>query len=165
MGSTGPETSAYRDDKKFHVVVIGGGIGGLTAALSLSHHCPGLSISIYEQAPEYKEIGAGIGISVNAARILHIIGVGKAANEISGDRDGIHRSNRRWDNGEEIITIAAMDETGNQGVRQLSVHRAELLEVLVQAVQKNRMARLFTNKKVVKIEVRAQLEQLTELRC
>jgi salicylate hydroxylase len=142
-----------RDLKEFHVAIIGGGIGGLTTALSVAHHCPGISISVYEQAPAYKEIGAGIGISVNASRILHRIGVGAVVNAISGERDGIHRSNRRWDTGEEIITIEAMDDPKDKEIRQCSVHRAEFLEILVKEVEERKIAKLFTNKRVVKVEV------------
>lgn len=155
MGPDVPASSARIDSRKFRVAVVGAGIGGVTAVLSLFHHCPELAISVYEQAPQYKEIGAGIGGGVNAPRILHKIGLGKAANEISGERDGIHRSNRGWDNGEETITVDAMDETRNKEMRQLSVHRAEFLEVLVRAVQKGGAARLSTDKRAVKIEVDA----------
>lgn len=150
MGSAVPPPQNAAD---FHVAIIGGGIGGLTTALSLAHHCPGISISIYEQAPAYKEIGAGIGISVNATRILHRIGVGPPCNAISGERDGIHRSNRRFDDGSEIVTIEAMDDTGDPAIRQLSVHRAEFLEVLLNAVKEKQIAKLYTDKKAIKVEV------------
>lgn len=96
----------------FSVAIIGGGIGGLTCALSLSHHCPSLIFDVYEQAPAYKEIGAGIGIGVHAAKILHRLGVGSAANAISGERNGVHRSMRRWDDGEGIVTIDAGFDRG-----------------------------------------------------
>jgi salicylate hydroxylase len=101
----------------------------------------------------YKEIGAGVGISVNATRILHQIGVGEAVNAISGERDGVHRSNRRFDNGSEIVTIEAMDDSNNVAIRQLSVHRAEFLEVLLKAVVETRVARLHVDKRVVQVEV------------
>lgn len=145
-----PSSQAATD---FHVAIIGGGIGGLTTALSLAHHCPGISISIYEQAQAYKEIGAGIGISVNATRILHQIGVGAAVNAISGERDGVHRSNRRFDNGAEIVTIEAMDDSDNVAIRQLSVHRAEFLDVLLKAVVERQAARLYADKRAIQVEV------------
>ncbi|KAL1844978.1 hypothetical protein VTK73DRAFT_1395 [Phialemonium thermophilum] len=98
----------------FSVAIVGGGIGGLTMALSIAHHVPGLrDITVYEQAPAYKEIGAGIGIGVNAGRILKRLGVYDAAEAISGWRNGIHRSLRRWDDGREIVTVRAMDEEGD----------------------------------------------------
>jgi salicylate hydroxylase len=137
----------------FTVAIIGGGIGGLTMALSLSNHVPSLNnITVYEQAPAYREIGAGIGIGVNAGRILKRLGVYDRANAISGDRNGIHRSLRRWDNGDEIVTVNAMDnEATNGGVRQLSVHRAELLEVLYEQIRRTGCARLETNKRAVEV--------------
>lgn len=70
--------------------IIGGGIGGLT--LSLVEQCPGIDIDVYEQPAHYKENGAGVGIAVNPTKILHRLGVGSAANTISGERTNIHRS-------------------------------------------------------------------------
>lgn len=137
--------------KDFTVAIIGGGIGGLSCALSLAHHCPGIRIDVYEQAPEYTEIGAGVGIAVNAAKILHRLGVGKEANAISGERNNIHRTLRRWDNGEEIVTIGAEFEEGE--VRQLSVHRAELLDIMYRAIKERAIATLHTNKRCVHIRV------------
>lgn len=135
----------------FSVIVVGGGIGGLTMALSIAHHVPGLKqITVYEQAPQYGEIGAGIGIGVNAGRILKRLGIYDAANGISGNRNGIHRQLRRWDTGEEIVTVRAMDET-EDGVRQLSVHRAELLDVLLAKIKTTGCAKLVTNKRAVEV--------------
>lgn len=141
------------DPNDFTVAIIGGGIGGLTTALSLSHHCPGIKITVYEQAPAYKEIGAGIGIGVNAARILHKIGAGPQANAISGDRNGTHRSMRRFDNGEEICQIETMDVPQESHIRQLSVHRADFLDVLIEAVRERNAATLLTDKRITKVEV------------
>ncbi|OIW23937.1 FAD/NAD(P)-binding domain-containing protein [Coniochaeta ligniaria NRRL 30616] len=135
----------------FSVIIVGGGIGGLTMALSIAHHVPGLKqITVYEQAPQYGEIGAGIGIGVNAGRILKRLGVYDAASAISGNRNGIHRQLRRWDTGEEIVTVRAMDET-EDGVRQLSVHRAELLDVLLAKIKDTSCAQLVTNKRAVEV--------------
>ncbi|KAH0532607.1 hypothetical protein TsFJ059_001277 [Trichoderma semiorbis] len=137
----------------FTVAILGGGIGGLAMALSLATQVPSLkNITVYEQAPAYKEIGAGIGIGVNAGRVLKRYGVFDAANAISGDRNGIHRSLRRWDNGDEIVSVSAMDEDeANGGVRQLSVHRAEFLQVLYEHIRDTTCAKLETNKRAVEI--------------
>jgi salicylate hydroxylase len=48
------------------IVIVGGGIGGLAAALSLLKR--GLDVEVYEQAPELKEVGAGIQIMRSASR-------------------------------------------------------------------------------------------------
>jgi 2-polyprenyl-6-methoxyphenol hydroxylase-like FAD-dependent oxidoreductase len=42
------------------IAVIGGGIGGLTAAIALARQ--GVTVEVYEQAPELKEVGAGVGL-------------------------------------------------------------------------------------------------------
>jgi salicylate hydroxylase len=139
----------------FCVAIIGGGIGGLTTALSLATYSPQLTnITVYEQAPEYSEIGAGVGIGIQAGRVLQKLGVWEAANAISGERNSIHRSTRRWDNDELIVDINAVDNNSNDGgVRQLWVHRAEFLEVLYTEIRKRGCAKLETEKRAVKLEV------------
>jgi salicylate hydroxylase len=58
-------TDTHRPD----VLVIGGGIGGLSAALALARE--GLRVRVYEQALEFGEVGAGLQIAPNCTRILH----------------------------------------------------------------------------------------------
>ena len=55
------------------VAVIGGGIGGVAAALSLLES--GVDVHVYEQARELREVGAGIQICPNASRVLHRLGL------------------------------------------------------------------------------------------
>jgi salicylate hydroxylase len=145
------------EEKPFVVAIIGGGIGGLFAALSLHHHCASnrnIEIHVYEQASEYKEIGAGIGIGVNAARLLHKLGLGEATNNIAGNRNGVWISFRRWDNGEDIVTVPVDD---NKPVRQLPVQRSEFLDLLVGAVKTRGAATLHTNSRSQKLEVNLSL--------
>ena len=54
------------------VVVVGAGIGGLTAALALLER--GIDVEVYEQSNELKEVGAGIQISSNGTRVLFALG-------------------------------------------------------------------------------------------
>jgi salicylate hydroxylase len=58
---------------KPHILIAGGGIGGLTAALALLKR--GYDVDVYEQAPELREVGAGLQISPNGNRVLHELGV------------------------------------------------------------------------------------------
>lgn len=65
------------------IAVIGGGVGGLTAAISLRRH-PGVEVHVYEQTPEFREIGALIGLSPNGLRTLEKLGV----EDVLGDEVG-----------------------------------------------------------------------------
>jgi salicylate hydroxylase len=66
------------------VAVVGGGIGGVAAALALLRR--GLDVRLYEQAPALTEVGAGVAIQPNGARMLRALGLG----------DGIARYGARW---------------------------------------------------------------------
>ncbi|MCC6474702.1 MAG: FAD-dependent monooxygenase [Burkholderiales bacterium] len=55
------------------LLVVGGGLGGLTAALALSSR--GIPCHVVEKSPQFGEIGAGLQIAPNASRILHRLGL------------------------------------------------------------------------------------------
>ena len=59
--------------RALRVAIVGGGIGGLSAALALLK--AGFDVQVYEQAPRFGEIGAGLQISPNASRLLHRLGL------------------------------------------------------------------------------------------
>ena len=59
---------------RLEVVIVGGGIGGLFAANALIAH--GLHVSVYEQAPELGEVGAGVFLTPNSVRQLQRVGLG-----------------------------------------------------------------------------------------
>jgi 2-polyprenyl-6-methoxyphenol hydroxylase-like FAD-dependent oxidoreductase len=61
--------------RRTSIAIIGGGIGGLTAAAALLH--AGFDAHVYEQAKALGEVGAGINIGPNASRILHRLGIGE----------------------------------------------------------------------------------------
>lgn len=156
-----PYNSSNNPPSDFHVAIIGGGIGGLTVALSLSTYCPQLTnVTVYEQAPEYGEIGAGVGIGIQAGRVLEKLGVWEAANTISGERNVIHRSTRRWDNDGLIVDVPAVKKGTAGEVQQLWVHRAEFLDVLQNEIRKRKGAKLETNKRAVKVTVRRSSSSL-----
>lgn len=156
------------DHQPFRIAIIGGGIGGLFCALSLHHHCKNdnIAIHVYEQASQYSEIGAGVGIGVNAAKLLHRIGLGDAMNNIAGDRKGVWISFRRYDNGGDIVTVPS-PSNDQQKIRQLPVHRAEFLEVLLNAVKERGAATLHTKKicKEVKVSTNRPIKLLQTENC
>jgi 2-polyprenyl-6-methoxyphenol hydroxylase-like FAD-dependent oxidoreductase len=59
--------------RSLRVVVVGGGIGGLSAALPL--RSAGAEVRVYGQAAELGEVGAGVGLCPNSMRILQRLGV------------------------------------------------------------------------------------------
>ena len=115
-----------------HAIIIGGGIGGLAATLTLRR--AGIDVSLFEQASELREIGAGIMINPNATRILHRLGLAEPL-RVVGVRPRA-RQLRRWDNG-RILARAALAEVCERdfGAPYYNFHRAELLDVLVGAVR------------------------------
>jgi salicylate hydroxylase len=144
---------ATPEPKVFRVAVIGGGIGGLFCTLAIHHHCSKagvpVEINVYEQAKEYKEIGAGIGIALNAARLAHRLGIGSQLNEIGAERGGVWFSFRRHDTSEDIITITL---PGRGDVRESSCSRHDLLELLRRTTIERQAATLFTQKTCVRVE-------------
>ncbi|PNS15782.1 Kynurenine 3-monooxygenase [Sphaceloma murrayae] len=136
--------------RPLRVAIIGGGIGGLYAALGIRHHCQShVEIDVYEQASEFKEIGAGVGLAVNAARLVHKVGLGDGLNKVAGYRNGVWISFRRFDDGEDIITIRVDDR---QHVRQCPVARSDLLDLFRTGVEGRKGARLHTKKRFSRVE-------------
>ena len=114
------------------VLIVGGGIGGLTAALALAR--AGHSVELYEQAPAFGEIGAGIMLTPNATRVLRHFGL-SASLDLSGMRPPASRY-RRFDNAallSEAPLADAMESAG--GAPWLHIHRSDLLDALLAAVK------------------------------
>src|SRR5260221_11879368 len=80
---------------KPRVLIAGGGIGGLTAALALLKR--GIDVEVYEQAAELKEVGAGVQLAANGTRVLYALGVGELLNALSCESQG--KEIRLWNTG------------------------------------------------------------------
>jgi salicylate hydroxylase len=118
------------------VVIVGGGIGGLTAALSLLR--AGLDVHVYEQAGALSEVGAGIQISPNASRVLHGLGLAKALDEMGVRPLAWHQ--RRWDDGRTLLwtpLVPAVVEAF--GFPHYQTHRADLLAALQRSIPAERV--------------------------
>src|SRR6266705_5770510 len=109
------------------IAVIGGGIGGLTAALSLRQ--AGFEVDVYEQAPELTQIGGGINMGPNAARVLRRLGLGEGL-----DREGVRplfTHQRRWQDGSTLQRAALNPQCeALYGAPHITIHRADLLAVI-----------------------------------
>ena len=64
------------DGNSSPILVAGGGIGGLITAFALARQ--GFAVRVFEQAPEFREVGAGIQLGPNIFRVLDKIGLKEA---------------------------------------------------------------------------------------
>ena len=78
------------------ILIVGAGIGGLTAALALLRD--GHDVEVYEQAPQLAELGAGVQISANGARVLFALGLEDAMRKVWSEPAG--KEIRLWNTGE-----------------------------------------------------------------
>jgi salicylate hydroxylase len=118
-------------DKRLKVVVIGGGIGGLFAANALVVR--GFQVSVYEQAPNLGEIGAGVFLTPNSVRQLQRVGLGKAVEKF-GARVGAGSQYLRH-SGVPIAPVQVTDSAGWNAT--FGMHRADLVEILATALPRD----------------------------
>jgi salicylate hydroxylase len=115
------------------IIVIGGGIGGLTTALALLQR--GLDVEVYERAPVLREVGAGVQIGSNGTRVLFALGLEEAlrAVQVLPPR----RQLRHWRTGEtwDWLTLGTAS-VARFGTPHILLHRNDLHGILVDAVRK-----------------------------
>jgi 2-polyprenyl-6-methoxyphenol hydroxylase-like FAD-dependent oxidoreductase len=63
------------------VLVVGGGIGGITTVLALRQR--GVDVQLFEQAAAFGQVGAGLQVSSNAAKILRRLGLGEELKKVA----------------------------------------------------------------------------------
>ena len=118
------------------IAVIGGGIGGLAAALQLLK--AGLDVHVYEQAERVSEIGAGIQISPNAARLLLRLGLKTAMDGVGIRPPAVHQ--RRWDDGRTLqFAPLGPDVEAAFGAPYYHFHRGDLVTLLADALPPQRL--------------------------
>jgi len=112
------------------VAIIGGGIGGLTAANALSR--AGIEVAVYEAAAELREIGAGVALHPNAMKVLRAIGVEDGVRAVAGRSQW--QVLRNWKTGRVIGRTSRRQQAASFGIEGATVHRADLLDVLAGAL-------------------------------
>jgi 2-polyprenyl-6-methoxyphenol hydroxylase-like FAD-dependent oxidoreductase len=110
------------------IAIVGAGIGGLTAAVALRRK--GFQVCVAEQAPEFKPIGAGITMQINAMQAFQRIGVAEA---VANAGNSLGRLVLRFATGKHIFTSDMERFRQEFGAPFIGLHRARLHEVLLAA--------------------------------
>jgi 2-polyprenyl-6-methoxyphenol hydroxylase-like FAD-dependent oxidoreductase len=115
--------------KKF--AIIGAGIGGLTLAIAMQRK--GFDVTVYENAPEIKPLGAGLGLAANAMKAFYEIGIG---DQILKAGKKLKSLEIRSQKGRILNSADSEKMAKNLGVtNNFAIHRADLHEVLLHQVK------------------------------
>lgn len=132
-----------------HILIIGGGIGGMAAALALARK--GIRITLLEQAAQIGEIGAGIQLAANAFAALDALGVGQAARSRAVFTDYLELRDAV-----DAHTIARVDvgEPYRQrfGNPYAVIHRADIHLSIFEAVREHPLIQFRTATRVERLE-------------
>jgi 2-polyprenyl-6-methoxyphenol hydroxylase-like FAD-dependent oxidoreductase len=110
-------------------IIIGGGIGGVTAAIALKR--AGLDVTVYERAEELLEVGSGLPLWTNALRTLHVLELTDALEKLGVQVTSVRVSTWKGD----TLTDTSNDKHLKKlGTITIVVHRAELLTLLLKTL-------------------------------
>ncbi len=126
------------------IAIIGGGIGGLCAAVTLQKQ--GFSVQVYESNATFHPVGAGIGIGSNALQALMEIGVGK---DVFANGHALHTQVFQDTLGKTLNTIDFTVLKELYGQENITIHRADLHRTFLKALQPNT---LHFNKKCIFVD-------------
>lgn len=132
------------------IIIVGGGIGGLAAALSVYKNT-GKSISIFEQAPEFGEVGAGIQLAPNALEVLDYLGVKEEILKVAVLPKRLVLKDV-YTAKELAVLDLGEDFQKEFGQPYVVLHRSDLHRVLFEACQKVGNIQFFNNQVIQKAE-------------
>src|SRR6185437_2031929 len=133
------------DWKERQVLIVGGGIGGLAAALALARQ--GISSQVIEQAPEFKEIGAGIQLGPNVFRMFDVLGLTAPIGALAVFPNNLIMMDSV--SGEEVTRIPLGDAFRKKFKHSYAlIHRADLHKVLLEACRQSDLIRLDASEKI-----------------
>jgi len=138
------------------IAIVGGGIGGLAAALALTRR--GIDVAVYEQAPELRELGAGVQISANGTRVLHGLGLKEALEKVQVLPAG--KAIRLWNTGQTWkLFDLGMESVARYGSPYITIHRGDLHAVIAHGLAQAKPGAIHLNRKCVGLtQARDQVE-------
>jgi salicylate hydroxylase len=140
-----------RPSKRLRAAIVGGGIGGLAAACSLMRR--GIDVTVFEQAAQLGEVGAGVFIYPNSLRQLERMGLREALAAV-GAKVGPGSEYCRMD-GSVVGPVLTTDSSGWNGL--YGMHRADLLNTLAATLPKTSIP---TGHRCIGLEQNADAAQL-----
>jgi salicylate hydroxylase len=133
------------------VLIVGGGIGGLAAALALARK--GFYVRVIEQAPELKEVGAGIQLGPNVFRMFEVLGLTEAVSRYAVFPENLIMLDAI--SGDEVTRVPLGDGFRKTFTYPYAlIYRPDLLGVLLQACRGSELISLETSQKVVAVDDR-----------
>jgi 2-polyprenyl-6-methoxyphenol hydroxylase-like FAD-dependent oxidoreductase len=133
------------------LLVVGGGIGGLAAALALAQK--GVRTQVLEQAPEFKEVGAGIQLGPNVFRMFDVLGLTEAVNRFAVFPENLIMLDAI--SGEEVTRVPLDGRFRTRFNHPYAlIYRPDLLSVLLEACRSSDLIELQTLRKVVAVDER-----------
>ena len=131
------------------ILIAGGGIGGLAAAIALLQR--GIDVDVYEQAAELKEVGAGIQISPNGNKVLDALGVFEQLRALSCDPE--RKEFRLWSTGRPWPMFSlGKSVVERYGYPYLTVYRPDLHQTLANRVRELKADAIHLNSAVASCE-------------
>jgi salicylate hydroxylase len=127
------------------VLIAGGGIGGLAAGLACSR--AGCHVRLYERADAFSEVGAGIQMGPNVTRVLHGWGLESALQQVAAFPERLQV--RHALSGSELgVLRLGQAMVQRYGAPYVTIHRADLQQLLLEALQQRDAVWLHTGKTV-----------------
>jgi salicylate hydroxylase len=144
-------------DKDHPIIIAGGGIGGLGIALALAKR--GFPSLLLEQAPEFKEVGAGIQLGPNSWRSLRALGVDQTANKLAVFPKALVMMDAIT--AEQVVSIPLAGFEARFKAPYAVIHRADLLNALLETCRAEPLIRLETSRQVKEFEDDGSMVHLT----
>jgi len=114
--------------RRLRIVIVGAGIGGLTAARAL--RLRGHEVALFERAATLGEVGAGLQVGPSAVKVLYALGLGDRLNRIACAPESFSTFN--WSDGALVHREPFQDTFKRYGAPYLTAHRADLHQLLAE---------------------------------